>query len=191
MLNVDIPVNLTDEEFAALPDRVRESVRVTREKRQAAAARNRDYRTRRRQQREAMQRAVTQSETPNDNAVVDEPASVDSLPPVWLREVRDYPTLVEALKARRQALGLTQAEVDDLAGLQDGYTGKIEQPRQNFGRIMGDLSFRLLLATYGVKLIVAEIKPGAKPLNNSVGERRRGPPATRSKRRRRGKRKVS
>ncbi len=40
--------------------------------------------------------------------------------------IRTSDDLIAVLRARRMDLGLSHLDVDDLAGLQDGYTGKIE-----------------------------------------------------------------
>lgn len=42
--------------------------------------------------------------------------------------VRNSTELVEALTRRRGALGLSQLDLDELAGFQLGYTGKLERP---------------------------------------------------------------
>jgi len=59
-------------------------------------------------------------------------------------EIRD------ALAARRRQLGLRQLELDDMAGVQAGYSGKVEKNIRGFGDmslscIMGALGFELLL----------------------------------------------
>lgn len=72
---------------------------------------------------------------------------------------RDYRGLMGALKARRLALGWTQLEVDERAGLQDGYTGKLEAWDRDNGRRLGPLSMGLLLEALGVSLLVVELCP--------------------------------
>ncbi|SDQ99320.1 hypothetical protein SAMN05519103_00335 [Rhizobiales bacterium GAS113] len=67
-----------------------------------------------------------------------------------------YDQLCEILIARRKQLGLSQMAVDHIAGLQDGYTAKIEV----FHKKMGRLSLTLLLGALGVDLALV---PSAVP----------------------------
>jgi hypothetical protein len=60
----------------------------------------------------------------------------------------DYPQLRALISARRRELGLRQLEVDDLAGLQGGYTGKLECGDRHFG----DMSLGSVLGALGVGL---------------------------------------
>lgn len=62
--------------------------------------------------------------------------------------IRTMEDLVAALRARRMELGLSHLDVDDAAGLQGGYTGKIECGDRN----LGPLSFAGLLGALGVVL---------------------------------------
>ncbi|QRG10173.1 hypothetical protein EZH22_30300 (plasmid) [Xanthobacter dioxanivorans] len=73
-----------------------------------------------------------------------------------------YCGLMNALKVRRKELGLSQLEVDDKAGLQDGYCGKLEAWDRDSGRRLGPVSFDLLLAAYGVGLVLFETRPPAE-----------------------------
>jgi hypothetical protein len=63
---------------------------------------------------------------------------------------RDYRELVQALAARRRELGLRQLEVDDLAGIQSGYLGKIEC----FDRRLGPMSGPAIIGALGLELHV-------------------------------------
>lgn len=71
----------------------------------------------------------------------------------------NYRGLMNALKARRKDLGLSQLEVDDKSGLQDGYCGKLEAWDRDNGRRLGPVSLDLLLDTYGVGLVLFETRP--------------------------------
>lgn len=71
----------------------------------------------------------------------------------------NYRGLMDALKARRKELGLSQLEVDDKSGLQDGYCGKLEVWDRDSGRRLGPVSLDLLLDTYGVGLVLFETRP--------------------------------
>jgi hypothetical protein len=48
--------------------------------------------------------------------------------------VSDYQGLVGLLRRRRVELGLSQLEIDDIAGFQSGYCSKLEQPSRDYGR---------------------------------------------------------
>ena len=58
--------------------------------------------------------------------------------------------LSQALAHRRYQLGMTSRVVDDLAGLADGHTSKLECGTKN----LGDVTLPALLATYGLKLVL-------------------------------------
>jgi hypothetical protein len=64
--------------------------------------------------------------------------------------IRDYGQLRSALAARRRQLGLRQLEVDELAGTQGGYCGKIESNV----RKLGDLSLPMLLCALQADLVL-------------------------------------
>ena len=62
--------------------------------------------------------------------------------------------LALALRDRRQSLGLPQLLVDEIGGLQSGYTGKIEAEALNPGRGkgLGKLTIPLLLGALDVEI---------------------------------------
>ena len=62
--------------------------------------------------------------------------------------VRNYADLRALVAARRKELDLTQLEVDDLAGVQSGYTGKIECGARNFG----EMSFDAIMGALGLSV---------------------------------------
>jgi hypothetical protein len=69
---------------------------------------------------------------------------------VRVGEVHNYQGLIAALKLRRQQMGMTQLDLDDLAGLQSGYTGKIEAGIKGLAHmsldcILGGLRVRLVV----------------------------------------------
>lgn len=71
-----------------------------------------------------------------------------------LAEVRDYYGLFMALRARAEQVGASRLALDDLAGLQPGYSGKLLGPGQV--KKLGPLSLGALLQALGLKLIVME-----------------------------------
>jgi hypothetical protein len=60
--------------------------------------------------------------------------------------------LRQVLSARRRALGLRQLELDDLAGTQSGYQGKLEKGIRGYG----DMSLSCTLGALGLELYVIE-----------------------------------
>lgn len=77
--------------------------------------------------------------------------------------ILDHDDLVRALADRRKMLGLSQIDVDCLAGWADGYCGKLEagvggkSPRSSRG--LGRESLTLALETLGVGLILVSRTP--------------------------------
>lgn len=65
-----------------------------------------------------------------------------------------YQELLDALRARKAELGLSDAMIDMLSGLAAGHTGKLLGPAQV--KILGPVSMGLMLQTLGLVLIVAE-----------------------------------
>lgn len=63
----------------------------------------------------------------------------------------------EALRLRRLALGLTQMEIDHIAGFHDGYTAHLERPFARSGRKSLKLNpmAAIWLQVLGLKLVVA------------------------------------
>lgn len=61
-----------------------------------------------------------------------------------------------AVRERREALGLTQADVDQRSGLADGHTGKIESFDRKWGKGAFGMTFsaEILLQTLGLALVV-------------------------------------
>jgi hypothetical protein len=68
--------------------------------------------------------------------------------------VSDYRELVAALRARAEALDVSNLVLDDITGLASGHTGKLLSlyPKRTLGRV----SLGALLAALGVKLVVIE-----------------------------------
>jgi transcriptional regulator with XRE-family HTH domain len=75
---------------------------------------------------------------------------------------RDYDQLRGALAARRRQLGLTQLQVDQRAGLQDQYCGKLEIGT----RMLGNLSLPMLCAALDVDILVAP-RSSASPVDRT------------------------
>lgn len=69
-------------------------------------------------------------------------------------EVRTYEDLIEALKTRRHELRLTQQDLNEIAGFQDGYVNKLEIGYREGGRGIGAFSLPTWLDALGVRLLV-------------------------------------
>ncbi len=74
--------------------------------------------------------------------------------------VASYDDFVQAMVSRRHELGLVQREVDEIAGLQDGYTSKLEKWRSPGGRVAGPLAMQLWMAALGLKMLPINTTPG-------------------------------
>lgn len=72
--------------------------------------------------------------------------------PRQLAVVRSLAELHAAVRARTEELGISRQVLDDLAGLQPGYSGKVLAPRPM--RLMGRMSFGAILGALGLALIV-------------------------------------
>lgn len=62
----------------------------------------------------------------------------------------DYPGLRKLIAERRKELGLSQLAVDEIAGVQTGYVGKVECGARHFG----DMSLAAILGALGLSLAV-------------------------------------
>ena len=72
------------------------------------------------------------------------------------RPVDSYGALMAILAKHRRQLGLSQLSVDQMAGFQDGYTGKLEIGARRGGRNLGKWSLEIMLRTLGVSLVVVK-----------------------------------
>lgn len=72
----------------------------------------------------------------------------------YVRYVDDYPVLVEAIRDRLDELGLTRNEVDRIAGLPDGYAGKLFT--RSLMKAMGMRSLGPVLQTCGLVMVLLE-----------------------------------
>jgi hypothetical protein len=74
--------------------------------------------------------------------------------------IRTYDDLLAALRAKRIARGLSSIELDDLSGMQDGYTGKLENGfvhnRKKSARSFGPVTLGLWLQALGVGLVLVD-----------------------------------
>lgn len=83
--------------------------------------------------------------------------------------IREYGDLIEALRARRKALGISQLELDDRAGLSDGYTAKLEAWRnRRIGKGLGPVSLPLILEALGIGIVFVDIPETEPAIENVV-----------------------
>lgn len=68
-----------------------------------------------------------------------------------------YERLVKILVARRVELGWSQAELDERAGFQEGYCGKLEAWRSPHGRVAGSVTLPLWLQALGIGFVPAMV----------------------------------
>lgn len=77
-----------------------------------------------------------------------------------LAVVDDFNALVLAMKARRHELKISQLELDDLTGLPDGYTAKVElsatNPRSKSARSLGRISMAEMMRALNLKLVLVD-----------------------------------
>lgn len=66
--------------------------------------------------------------------------------------IRSMPELIAALCARRDELNISHETIDNIAGLQSGYTSKLLAP--NPIKNLGPMSFEALLGALGVAVVV-------------------------------------
>lgn len=112
---------------------------------------------------------------------------------------RNYAEFVRALRYWRTRKGLSQLAVDYRSGLQQGYTGKLEQPDgvtrggKRYGKRACHPSFDLWLGGVGVALVIVPLRHTVRPrpadprqlcLPLPDPNARPEPPARRGKRRR-------
>ncbi|MCB4920030.1 hypothetical protein D7I41_04330 [Ochrobactrum sp. MH181795] len=71
----------------------------------------------------------------------------------------DYPSLVDALRKRRNDLSLSCMELEAISGLQEGYVTKLENHGQPYGRSFGAVSLPLWLGGLNVGLCLIELPP--------------------------------
>jgi hypothetical protein len=85
--------------------------------------------------------------------------------------VGDYSGLIAALRDRCEALNVSNAMLDEVAGLPSGYVGHVLGVRPS--RQLGRLSLGLVLGALGVKLIVAEDPEVLERVRGRLVKRRR------------------
>ena len=73
--------------------------------------------------------------------------------------IEDYDGIVDACRAQRIAMGVTQLEMDDLAKFPSGYCGKLESFRGGEGRTASAKALPLWFAATGLRLARVYVEP--------------------------------
>lgn len=68
--------------------------------------------------------------------------------------IRSMPELIEALRSRAAELQLTHETIDNVAGLQGGYTSKLFAPKPI--KNLGPISFSSILGALGLAVVVVD-----------------------------------
>lgn len=81
-----------------------------------------------------------------------------------LAEVRDLPEAQRFFRARAEELGIPRDELDEIAGLPRGYSGKVlaDPPLRN----LGSISFWSMLGALGLAIVFVEDKPRLVKVEN-------------------------
>jgi predicted DNA-binding transcriptional regulator AlpA len=77
--------------------------------------------------------------------------------PIVSEVIQDYTTFVQAMRRRRQELGISGMELDARSGMQEGYTSKLENFGRPQGRGMGPVVFPLWLGGLRVGIILVDL----------------------------------
>jgi hypothetical protein len=89
------------------------------------------------------------------------------------RLIRSIDDLVAAIRARRDELNVSHELIDDLAGLQSGYTSKLLAPEPMKG--LGPMSLPALLGALGAALVLVEDSAQAERVRDRWTPRKRAP----------------
>ena len=122
-----------------------------------------------RDDREARPLAHARSRTPAGDFGLSGPRTYRPCKPPVVAQ--DSEALIDQLRRRRMRVGLTQRDLDAIAGWADGYTGKVEAPEDAPGRRRPAPLMTLNLWLQALNVGIAIVPLGPVPAN------RRKPPA--------------
>jgi hypothetical protein len=91
-----------------------------------------------------------------------------------LAVISNYRELIAVLRARAEALDVSNLTLDEISGLPSGYAGKVLSI--NGRRHLGPLSLPLLLDSLGLRLAVLEDEQLLAQVRSRLVNRRRGGP---------------
>jgi hypothetical protein len=89
--------------------------------------------------------------------------------PQVIGEAHDYDSLVAILRLRKNALRLSDAVTDDIAGLTAGHTGNLLGPSRV--KTLGAMSLSALLGALALRLVVVEDVEQAARVRDRWGRR--------------------
>lgn len=89
--------------------------------------------------------------------------------PRRLAIVVDYASLVDGLMARKAELGMSNATLDEIAGLTPGHAGKLLAPASP--KVLGQMSFGLMLQALGLKVWLVEDEEATARLRSRYSPR--------------------
>lgn len=87
--------------------------------------------------------------------------------------IRNMPELIAALCARRDELNISHETIDNIAGLQSGYTSKLLAPKPI--KNLGPMSFSALLGALGLALVAVPDPQAVAAVEGRWQPRRRKP----------------
>jgi hypothetical protein len=87
--------------------------------------------------------------------------------------ITSMPELVAALRARRDELNISHELIDDIAGLQSGYTSKLLAPTP--GKNLGYMSLGAIMGALGIGLVVVEDSARRALVEGRWSQRKRAP----------------
>jgi hypothetical protein len=85
--------------------------------------------------------------------------------------IRSMPELIEALRNRARELQLTHETIDNVAGLQSGYTSKLLAPKPI--KNLGPMSFESILGALGVAVVVVTDQAAVERVQGRWEKRKR------------------
>jgi hypothetical protein len=86
--------------------------------------------------------------------------------------VSEYSELHAALRRRMHELDISRETLNEIAGLQSGYSGKLLAPLP--GRILGPISLGAILGALALKLVIIEDPAQLERLRPRLTKRHRG-----------------
>jgi hypothetical protein len=87
--------------------------------------------------------------------------------------ITSMPDLVAAIRARRDELNISHELIDDIAGLQSGYTSKLLAPVP--GKNLGYMSLGAIMGALGIGLVVVEDSARRALVEGRWRQRKRNP----------------
>jgi hypothetical protein len=84
--------------------------------------------------------------------------------------IGNYHALVEAFRRRKDELGVTNSEIDELCGFSEGYTSHLLSPDRKHSRAIGLDSLPRLLSCLGLSIALVETPKAAAAAKTDVAD---------------------